>query len=234
MRVLVVEHSMAMRRFLGFALGVFRYIEVDQASNGVEALELLGEGHFDLVLAATALPQMDGLQLLSEIQKKHRGIPVILLGRGVSDEVETSATELGAFCVLQRPVQAHEVRNAACGAVGHSISPLSKESDRRRSPRLQMAVTLEFETEKGKHSYSSWDISPYGAFLISDDPMEVGVRLKGVLTLPHMSEPTIIDCKVVHVRKESVGTMPKGFGVNFEHTPETQAHLSSAFSSPED
>ncbi|HOE16652.1 MAG TPA: response regulator [Syntrophorhabdaceae bacterium] len=52
--------------------------EVDLASNGLEALDKLKEGRFDLVVLDIKMPGMDGIQALNEIKNANKDQPVIL------------------------------------------------------------------------------------------------------------------------------------------------------------
>ena len=53
-------------------------LEVDLASNGLEALDKLKEGRFDLVVLDIKMPGMDGIQALNEIKNANKDQPVIL------------------------------------------------------------------------------------------------------------------------------------------------------------
>jgi CheY-like chemotaxis protein len=52
--------------------------EVDLASNGIEALDKLKKGRFDLVVLDIKMPGMDGIQALNEIKNANKDQPVIL------------------------------------------------------------------------------------------------------------------------------------------------------------
>jgi two-component system, response regulator, stage 0 sporulation protein F len=52
--------------------------EVEQASNGNEAIEKFKAGKFDLIILDIKMPGMDGIQVLSEIKNADKDQPVIL------------------------------------------------------------------------------------------------------------------------------------------------------------
>lgn len=52
--------------------------EVEVASSGVEALEKVESGAFDLVTLDIKMPDMDGIDLLRRIKERFRELPVIL------------------------------------------------------------------------------------------------------------------------------------------------------------
>lgn len=109
-RILIVEDSSEMRRFIGYELeGEYRILE---ARNGVEGYRRVEEELPDLVISDIMMPEMDGFELTrrikSNLRTKH--IPVILLTAKVdlSDKVE--GLELGADEYLIKPFHPRELR----------------------------------------------------------------------------------------------------------------------------
>lgn len=68
-RILIVEDDPTLLTFYGDLLKGEGY-EVDQASNGNDALRLGLEGGYDLILMDFMLPKKDGLTVLMEIKKQ--------------------------------------------------------------------------------------------------------------------------------------------------------------------
>lgn len=82
----------------------------DEAANGVEALEKLAAGDYVLVLSDLRMPRMDGLELLRNIQEKHRDVAVILITAVAEVEVALNALAMGAMDYLTKPFHIEEVR----------------------------------------------------------------------------------------------------------------------------
>lgn len=61
-RILVAEDEEAMRTYLSRAL-INAGFEVVSVDRGTEALPLLEDGHFDLLLSDIVMPEMDGIEL---------------------------------------------------------------------------------------------------------------------------------------------------------------------------
>jgi DNA-binding NtrC family response regulator len=74
------------------------------AQSGNEALSLFANSPFDLVYLDLWLPEMDGLQILSEIRKIDAKLPVILLTAHGSMDSALKAMRLGATDYLIKPV----------------------------------------------------------------------------------------------------------------------------------
>lgn len=83
-KILVVEDDMITRRNLSALLSDEGY-DVDQAGDGVQALEILARRPFDLVLSDIVMPRMDGLKLLQRLQFIAPQIPVMIMTSYVSN-----------------------------------------------------------------------------------------------------------------------------------------------------
>ncbi len=81
------------------------YDNVSTASNGREALALMRERKFDLVLLDIMMPEMDGYQVLEEmkVDTELRDIPVIMISAVEDLESVVRCIELGAADYLTKP-----------------------------------------------------------------------------------------------------------------------------------
>ena len=78
----------------------FRVIE---AENGRAALDALGAEEPVLVLLDIWMPELDGIELLREIQGKHPQTRVIVISGHGNIETAVRATQLGAFDFIEKP-----------------------------------------------------------------------------------------------------------------------------------
>jgi class 3 adenylate cyclase/CheY-like chemotaxis protein len=78
---------------------------IELASNGREALQLLSQEAFDLMLLDIEMPEMTGLEVLADMQKKPelRGFPVIVISGGQDIEDVVRCIEMGAEDYLPKP-----------------------------------------------------------------------------------------------------------------------------------
>jgi CheY-like chemotaxis protein len=77
------------------------------AANAGEALELLACGEaVDLLVSDLSMPDMDGLALIREVQRRRPGLPAILLTGFATDaaELAISGAVAGTFSLLRKPV----------------------------------------------------------------------------------------------------------------------------------
>jgi adenylate cyclase len=104
-RILVVDDNRVNRLLLGRGLEEQGH-SVQFAAHGGEALELLGEGRFDLMLLDVEMPEVDGYQVLAEMKDDPhlRDLPVIMTT--ALDELDSvvKCIEMGAEDYLTKPV----------------------------------------------------------------------------------------------------------------------------------
>ncbi len=93
--ILVVDDSQVDRTLAGRLLegGDFH---VAFATNGLEALHQMADQPPDLVLSDLQMPEMNGLELVSEIREQYPSIPVILITARGSEEIAMQALRIGA------------------------------------------------------------------------------------------------------------------------------------------
>jgi DNA-binding NtrC family response regulator len=99
-KILIVEDDTITRRNISALLSDEGY-EVDQAGDGVQALEILAGRPFDLVLSDIVMPRMDGLKLLQQLQFMAPQMPVMIMTSYVSDSL--SSVPAGAAEFIRKP-----------------------------------------------------------------------------------------------------------------------------------
>lgn len=97
--------------------------ETRVASRGKEALDLLAEDEFDLVLTDLSLPDgITGLDLVRHIGKHRPGTPVVLITAFGSEDVAQQAIAAGAFDYVPKPFNNDEIRDVVRRAIEASTS----------------------------------------------------------------------------------------------------------------
>jgi two-component system, cell cycle response regulator CpdR len=115
-RILIAEDEEALRGFVRRALADVGH-DVTVAADGAEALDLLGRGKFDLLLADIKMPLMDGIALALAAARDYPDL-VILLMTGYADQRER-AHGLDALIhdVITKPFTLAEIRLAVASAL---------------------------------------------------------------------------------------------------------------------
>jgi two-component system KDP operon response regulator KdpE len=123
--ILVVDDERPMRRLLASNLRASGYA-VRSAADGSEALKLLEEHRFDLLLLDINIPGPNGLQVL-ETARRDTDIPVLIVsGRG-RERDRVGALELGADDYLSKPFGVSELV-ARVNALLRRVTPGRKEA----------------------------------------------------------------------------------------------------------
>jgi putative two-component system response regulator len=84
--------------------------QVVTATSGSEAIELLKQGSFDLVLADLKMPEVDGLEVLRQAREIAPQAVVLILTGYASVESAIEALRQGAYDYLVKPCSDHELK----------------------------------------------------------------------------------------------------------------------------
>jgi two-component system chemotaxis response regulator CheY len=115
-RVLIVDDSSLVRLYYRGALERAGF-GIEQALNGIEAMEKVSSQAFDLVILDVNMPRMDGFSFLRALRRgapDMAGLPVLVVTTEASEQDVVDAREAGANFYLVKPVsEADLLRHAA-------------------------------------------------------------------------------------------------------------------------
>jgi two-component system response regulator GlrR len=142
-RILLVDDDPGLLRLLSIRLRAEHY-DVEAVESAAEALAALSRFRPDLVVTDLRMDNMDGIQLLKEIQRQRPGLCVLLLtAHGtIPDAVE--ATQSGAFGFLTKPVDKQQLLEYVERAM--KVSGMPKATDEwsaeiiTRSPAMEACL----------------------------------------------------------------------------------------------
>ncbi|MEF2232248.1 MAG: response regulator [Pseudodesulfovibrio sp.] len=97
-----------------------RNAEIEVAQSGVEALEKVQSGHFDVVVLDVMMPGMNGIEALRRIKALRPELPVIILTGHANSQALIEGMESGAFDYLLKPVGTDELYFKVLDAVRSS------------------------------------------------------------------------------------------------------------------
>ncbi len=83
--------------------------EILTATNGYEALKCIEEQGPDLVLLDIWMPGLDGIETLKEIKNQHPHVQVIMITGHGTIETAVSATKMGAYDFIEKPLNIDRV-----------------------------------------------------------------------------------------------------------------------------
>lgn len=102
-RVLVADDEEGIRSFLAEALELDDH-EVEQAADGAEALSMLRERSFDVLLTDLKMPALDGMGLLAHVRAEQPETEVIVLTAHGTVANAVEAMRKGAYDFLEKPI----------------------------------------------------------------------------------------------------------------------------------
>jgi two-component system, chemotaxis family, chemotaxis protein CheY len=120
-RILVIDDANLVRRYYRAALEKAGF-EVDEALNGLEAIERLLKTSFDLLIVDVNMPQMDGITFLRTVRAKPRPMsatPALVISTEAEPQRIAAAMAAGANLYLVKPLSEQALVQYAsllCGA----------------------------------------------------------------------------------------------------------------------
>ncbi|WP_428565343.1 MAG: sigma-54-dependent transcriptional regulator [Solidesulfovibrio sp. DCME] len=131
-RVLVVDDEEIARENLVHILAKAGY-RTAAAADGRQALALLAEDAYDLVLTDLRMPEMDGMELLAAVKRRYPEVEVIVATGHAAVDSAVAAMRAGAFTYVAKPVQVAEVLAQAAKALEKSAMRRELASLKRKA-----------------------------------------------------------------------------------------------------
>lgn len=112
LNVLVVDDSFTARNHIKRVLSNMGIQRLTEAKNGKEAVAILAEHFFDLIVTDYNMPEMDGKQLLEHIrnQSKQTNIPLLMVSSESDDSRVAAVQQAGGSANCDKPYETETVR----------------------------------------------------------------------------------------------------------------------------
>ena len=110
MNVLVVDDYVTMIRIIGNLLKQLGFTNIDQATDGKEALEKIGAKPYGLIISDWNMEPMTGLDLLKEVRSKGSKVPFIMVMAESKAENILAAREAGVNNYIVKPFNADTLK----------------------------------------------------------------------------------------------------------------------------
>lgn len=108
-KILIVDDEPDMLRLLSMILKEKTPYDVVTTNNPIEAVSLVQNENFDLVITDLKMPGLDGLQLLEQVKKKEEDIPVIIITAYGTIEAAMEAINKGGFDFITKPFRKEQI-----------------------------------------------------------------------------------------------------------------------------
>jgi two-component system chemotaxis response regulator CheY len=119
-RVLVVDDSALVRLYCREALTAAGFA-VEQAINGIEAMEKVLEEDFDLLIVDVNMPRMDGFAFLRQLRRSEGPVamlPALVISTEAGQQDTEEARAAGANFYLVKPVSQEDIARYAAVLTG--------------------------------------------------------------------------------------------------------------------
>jgi len=110
--ILLVDDDLEFRKAMKKMFEKSGY-DVTVAADGREALEMLSQETFDLIISDLRMPNLNGLELMEEIKRKKVDTPVIFITAYGEVGSYMDLMNLGAFEYINKPVKGQELLSVA-------------------------------------------------------------------------------------------------------------------------
>ncbi len=113
MRILIVDdHAVVRQGIKQIITDMDNPVEVGEAGNGSDAVRLLREGEWDMVLLDINLPGKNGIEVLKQIKSEWKKLPVLMLSMYSEDQYAMRAIRSGAAGYMTKETAPDELLNA--------------------------------------------------------------------------------------------------------------------------
>jgi two-component system response regulator HydG len=143
-RVLVVDDDAGVRFTLRETLRSAAGVEVDEAADGLAALEKLAASPCELVITDLRMPRMDGLELVRRLHGQPQAPRVIVITAHGSERFAVEAMKAGAYDYFRKPFDVDELLTV----VGRALEAVRLRQDNERlEGELNLSRSLVFASE---------------------------------------------------------------------------------------
>ena len=117
-RIIICDDQRLTKQVLSDILTEAGYEVIGVASNGVEGCNLYKELHPDLVIMDINMPEMDGVQALSEIRKEDENAAVVMCSSESQPQTVINTLKGGAKDFIIKPFRPKRVLDVVSGVIG--------------------------------------------------------------------------------------------------------------------
>jgi DNA-binding response OmpR family regulator len=180
-RLLIVDDEQNIRLSLVRALSMMGYC-VEEASSGHEALALVGQKPYDLMMLDIRMPGMDGTEVMHRVRELQPDLLIIILTGYPTLENAITAVKLEAVDYVRKPASTSEITNAVNQALRkhawqlrqrHMKIVLSQALDALNTIE---AIPVELSTAKTSSSLPKPQLKTPAKQIISVFPLKLDCR----------------------------------------------------------
>ena len=118
--ILIVEDSATTRALIRAVIDEIGEFETSEASSGFEALKMLPQQEYDLIITDINMPDINGLELISFVKNNPRftHLPIVIVSTERSEEDKKRGMALGATAYVTKPFKSFELQEIIKKTIG--------------------------------------------------------------------------------------------------------------------
>jgi two-component system chemotaxis response regulator CheY len=118
--ILIVEDSATTRALIRAVIDEIGEFETVEASSGFEALKMLPQQQYDLIITDINMPDINGLELISFVRNNPRftHLPIVIVSTERSEEDKRRGMALGAAAYVTKPFKSFELQEIIKKTIG--------------------------------------------------------------------------------------------------------------------
>ena len=120
--------------------------QVETASGGREAIELVGTGQYDVVLSDLNMPEIDGMEVVRQIKERGYNAEIIIMTAFGTIPSAVEAIKLGAFDFFIKPIDKHKISSLINRCI--EFRSLHKEVNELREVTALLELKIKEKTEE--------------------------------------------------------------------------------------
>ena len=126
-QILIVEDEANIRRVLRkILIDIDKSIIVSEAVDGLEAISMVSENTYDLILCDIKMPKKDGIEVLEYIQKVSPQTAVVMISGHGDLDTAVKAMRMGAYDYISKPPDLNHLLQTINAALQRTSSPKKK------------------------------------------------------------------------------------------------------------
>lgn len=149
-RILIVDDERYIRSTIKDIFENEKYL-VEVAADPVEALELIKNSTFDLVLSDIVMPRMSGVEFIGKLQEIDFEAPVIIMSAHGDIQTAVECIKKGAFDFLEKPIDLNRLLLSVRNALSNISLVKETKTLKKKIQRNYELVGISASIEKVRH-----------------------------------------------------------------------------------
>jgi DNA-binding response OmpR family regulator len=207
-RILVIDPANLFVQYVELVLDRYGY-SIRGAASGMEAVTLLKEEPFDLVIAQETLTDMDWQDFGRSISMDdiNAGTPCVVLSSDPKDPEVPPGSGITVARVRTKPVSMRDLLDVIWQHLPYR--------NRRRGIRASLPMKALIRDEDQLVPCQILNLSEGGVFVMRKKPRPIDTPIELLIPFKDSNAPLKVQGKVVYVVETARGKHPRGMGIQF-------------------